>query len=511
MFGIARLNNLAAAISTAYSGDIVATGGDIISYYRPSTGTNYKIHTFTTNGLTFQITNAAPTATVDLLLVGGGGAGGGVAAATYLSGGGGGGGRVLFQTGNAVSITSYTITVGAGGTGVSAGAGNAGGTTSALGFSASGGGGGAGSSGIGTNGGGSGSNIGTSNVATVGTYTFKGGNGFGSVTNTQRSSGGGAGFSAAGVDAAANTGGNGGDGIQNNIDGNNYFYASGGGGSGSTTIGLAKTRTGSFISTASYGSGRSTAGVGNAVTNPLAAYGAGGGGAYTAAGTVAAIGGAGNQGIAIIRYPIASVVSSYSFVNSTSTITVNAVAPTGIQAGDVAIFIQHACNTTTTIPTQTAPAGWTVFQNTSTSVSPAVRTNAYYKICDGTESGASFTCMTGTNHTQSSIYVYRPNIPAMGVMVNVPISQTTTATPTTQTLSLTTQVGPYIGIALASSSGNVILTAASSTPTRTTGPSANFYYRTWEQTSGGSSFIDQSVSMSDTGTNTLATYVLQIF
>ena len=515
MFGVARLNTLSKALADAgYTGDIQAIGGDIVSFFRPAIGQNYQVHTFTTSGVTFQIIQAAAGATVDLFLVGGGGAGGGNPALTNTAGGGGGGGGVLFQTGNAVSITSYTINVGQGGTGASAAVGGAGGTTSALGFSASGGGGGAAHGAtVGTNGGGSGTNLGTTNIATAGTYNFKGGNGFGSATSTQRASGGGAGYGGEGANAASSTGGSGGLGFQLNFDGNNYFYASGGGGSGSIAAGSARTKTGATNVTASYGAGRVTAGAGNSVTSLLAQDGAGGGGSYAPTAATAFAGGNGKQGIAMIRYPLTNTVSSYSFVNSTQTITTSLTPPTGILAGDIAVFIQGAANTTASIPTETPPAGWTQILISDNSTSPGIRQVAYYKICAGTESsGANFTCMSGTSSTQSAMYIYRPNVTPRGVQINLLTTQSTTVAPTNQSLALTTQVGPYIAIALAqATNGSGTLTTATSTPTRTTGPSGNFYYRTWEQTSSGSSFVNQTIGMADGGNNVLSSFVLQIF
>jgi hypothetical protein len=107
---------------TVAAGFISATGGTI------TTSGNYKYHTFYSTD-TFSVT-AAPTGKyIDTLLVGGGGVG-----AWNNSGGGGGG--VVIKESVSISIGSYSITVGAAGSGYQ---GN-GGDTTGFGFTALGGG-----------------------------------------------------------------------------------------------------------------------------------------------------------------------------------------------------------------------------------------------------------------------------------------------------------------------------------------------------------------------------------
>ena len=71
--------------------------------FRTDSGTDYKIHTFTTSG-TFEVVGTKPI-TMDILSIGGGGSAGG--------GGGGAGGMVVEQVALAAGV--YDITVGAGG------------------------------------------------------------------------------------------------------------------------------------------------------------------------------------------------------------------------------------------------------------------------------------------------------------------------------------------------------------------------------------------------------------
>jgi hypothetical protein len=207
------------------------SGGHIINYSIGST--NYVVHTFTSSGV-FTPTSSFD---VDYLVVAGGGG------SSDMSGGGGAGG---YQSGtSSVSASGYTITVGAGGSGTVTDSNTNGGNGSNSSFgnlTASVGGGGAGYEGAAGSSGGSGGG---------GSYSTSGGSDGGAGTTGQgydggagRDStgtephnypgGGGGGASEAGARAVAynSAAGNGGDGIQNNIDGLNCWYAGGGGGHG---------------------------------------------------------------------------------------------------------------------------------------------------------------------------------------------------------------------------------------------------------------------------------------
>jgi len=86
---------------------ITATGGTI------TTSGSFKYHTFTSSG-TFQVT--AGSGLVEVFVLGGGGAGGGDFSGATFYGGGGGGGGGLYNPAYYVEVSSYTVTVGAGGT-----------------------------------------------------------------------------------------------------------------------------------------------------------------------------------------------------------------------------------------------------------------------------------------------------------------------------------------------------------------------------------------------------------
>ena len=225
---------------------VAATGGT------PCAGTisgDYKIHKFTGPG-TLCVSNAGTPGgsdTVEYLVVAGGGGGGG-----DLGGGGGAGGyRTAFPSpatgGLAVSATGYPITIGAGGTapaGPSPGApitASGSGANSIFHSITSAGGGGGGQSQVpfggatgldgGSGGGGSGyTPCGKGSGDTPPAPVAQGYDGAGGGGGGPAYPGGGGG----GAGGAGDPGGPsfGGVGVQNNIDGNNYYWAGGGGGSG---------------------------------------------------------------------------------------------------------------------------------------------------------------------------------------------------------------------------------------------------------------------------------------
>jgi len=233
----------------------------------------YKVHQFLATGNNTLIVPYGNLENVEYLLVAGGGAGGPTDGATYTGGGGGAGGLIQ-GTGLQLSAnTNYTISVGAGGTGVTNTQGTAGGNTTAFGFTAIGGGGGGyarqstagGAGGSGGSGGAGGQGNSPSGVGGAGTTS----QGFAGATGASLgSSGGGAG--SVGTTAVYNTTPT--NGLTLSITGSAVHYASGGATINATQNGAANTGQGG------YGRGDNTA-------NLLA--------------------GAGGSGIVVIRYRIA--------------------------------------------------------------------------------------------------------------------------------------------------------------------------------------------------------------
>ena len=310
-----------------------------------------------TEALTIPSGTTASPVDVEYLVVAGGGGGG------YAYAGGGGAGGYLTNFGaTKISLTiaaAYTITVGDGGAGgiqssstLPINGGNSvfsGGS----GFTASGGGTG-GNDGndnatLGGSGGGASRNNPNSGVGPSpyvqaggvnGTPSSQGNIGGEAYYPTPNSygwfSGGGGGAGGAGEngkDTSYANGGAGGIGLQNNIDGNNYFYAGGGGGDGTR------------ISSGAIAGGVGGSGIGgtgghyststeSAPTDasPANRGSGGGGGANYDDTPVNANGGAGSSGVVILRYPTANPITIGASLTHSS-ITIDSDTITTFTAG----------------------------------------------------------------------------------------------------------------------------------------------------------------------------------
>ena len=306
---------------------VTASGGT------ESTSGDYKIHTFTSssNFVVSSAGNSAGSENFDYLIVSGGGAGG------SDNGGGGGAGGVVYATCQPVSVQTYPVTVGAGGAsapdgdtpgrpGASSafnsqpvyygGGGRTSGTTSQPGSNYANGGGGAG---VVDNCGSAGAGV-SGNTQSPVTGTYYGGNagGAGRESSTPRYRAGGGGGAGAAGSAAPSCGpapgyraGNGGIGIQNNINGTNHYWAGGGGGGSNCGAGGNGGNGGGGGGAGQGCSGGSTGGSGlNAGTNgPSSNSSIGGnGGANTGGGgggssrSYSVGSGQGGSGIVIVKY-----------------------------------------------------------------------------------------------------------------------------------------------------------------------------------------------------------------
>lgn len=284
-----------------------------------------------------------PAFGVDYLVVAGGGGGGG--GVTSESPGGGGAGAVIYQAAglNVIPSSEYTLYIADGGAGGGNNAQGTNGQDSYISFGGSnvvlakGGGGGGSYAGPGKNGGsgGGGTRDGdtnnsqaggsavTTNIAPAGAsiYGNNGASGNGSC------SGGGGGAGAVG---AVPTGG---DGVQINIDGNNYFWGGGGGacGSGGTggQGGGGGGPRGGQGGTGGINPGTSTGSSADGGGNGGANTGGGGGGATNPTGYP---GGTGGSGIIILRYPNTQTITIGSGLTGT-TATVGSEKVTTFTAG----------------------------------------------------------------------------------------------------------------------------------------------------------------------------------
>ena len=297
-----------------------ATGGNTIT-----TDGNYKYHMFTTTGQTFTINTA--NATFDYIVVGGGGGAGG----GWNAGGGGAGGGYRAFTNQTLGTGSYSVIVGPGGAGGNYAGATNGGNSSFNGITSNGGGfggsyGNASSPNPGGSGGGAAyaySTIGNTGGAgnTPSTSPSQGNNG-GTTggTSAYSSCGGGGGASGVGGNGApgsgANgdgTGGTGGAGTSNAITGTSVKYAGGGGG------GVCRGNMGSGDTTTGLGGGEQIndsngrkCGQGSQTLHPTDSSGriagngdenrGGGGGGGTGYNIPQMQGGAGGDGVVIVRY-----------------------------------------------------------------------------------------------------------------------------------------------------------------------------------------------------------------
>jgi hypothetical protein len=480
--GSFRLNTIAAAAASPYG--VVATGGNTGPEYSYDTNNSkfYKLHKFTSIGsANFTVSVGG---TVEALLVGGGGGGGGKPAGTSYTGGGGGG-QVLYSTTNNISVTpqTYTITVGTSGTGgANTGAnGGDGGSTTAFGFTASGGLGGKYSAGIGGAGGASGS--------------FTGG------TSTNTAGGGGASHLSNGGNGSPTVGGNGAAGItgldfigSTQPSGASPVTAFGGGGGGAASSTQGTGGTG--------GGGAGSLGAGNS-----GAINTGGGGGGVGSSSLST-GGAGGTGFAAVRYQVDPATLTYSFVTSATSTAATITIPATAAIGDIAILVDVASNTTTTIPTTTIATGFTsIIQGTiGTTLGRVARIE--YKVLVSGDPGSTVTGCSGASQ-QKVMLIYRPSftiqIPTTAsTFYQMYTQQNTDAALTNTNLAFTSVVGPYIGIAMyAAGAGSVTGRSTGLGHTREIAVGTNLYVQTFEANSTTTSFTTQTQTMSDSGTNSM--------
>jgi len=265
---------------------------------------------------------------------GGGGAGGYRSSVSGESSGGGASAESVFEP---VRNTSYTVTVGAGGSGgVYAWNNGSNGSTSIFNTITTVGGGGGGNNNndnptAGNSGGSGGGGAGHDNKSGAGgagttNQGFAGGNGLSS--NLAGAGGGGGGASQAGANGASLNGGDGGDGVASSITGSSVTRAGGGGGG-------IDYRNGNLAGSGGAGGGGAGGGDGNVSASEsgedaTTSTGSGGGGCSIRSTTVR--GGNGGSGVVILRYP-SSISISIGAGLTASTATVGANKVTTFTAG----------------------------------------------------------------------------------------------------------------------------------------------------------------------------------
>jgi hypothetical protein len=290
LYGIAAVGTTPVIAPKAYGGNRIDNDG------------TYWYHTFTSSGTFTPQTGL----TADVLVVAGGGGG------SYYHGSGAGAGGLLTFTSQALTSTTYNCTVGAGGSGTTAGSANTGSDSQfgALTLVKGGGGGQVYDVGNGVNGGSGSGATSSSTNRTGGSPTsgqgFAGGDVTGGLTGFYpNAGGGGAGAVGGSITSGSQAGGSGGIGLTNatlnafgaatttgQLSSGNYYYAGGGG-------------AGSFGGGGTGAGGLGGGGAGSAGTGTAGTVNTGGGGGAGGSTNPANLGGAGGSGIIIVRYPIA--------------------------------------------------------------------------------------------------------------------------------------------------------------------------------------------------------------
>ena len=318
-----------------YTGKVAATGGTV------TTHGSYTVHSFLSGATNFVV---GASGNVDILLVGGGGSGGtgGVGSSGHA---GGGAGAFRTVTSQALTVNTFTVTVGAGATGTynaSGADGTSGGATSFAGpgistITADGGGGGKGGHGSITysgNGSSGGAGYGTgSTTSPGGAYGNAGANGRWSTSAPDKpwaaAAGGGAG--AAGSQAVnTSLGGAGGAGSTNDYrTGSNVTYAGGGGGGGGVGQSPAQTNVGGAGGSGGGGAGTSwTSGSVVRVSEDGTAN-TGGGGGGGGGNNETNPSGSGGSGIVVVRYPTGNLQSIGNMTLISNAQTAQAAPTTG--------------------------------------------------------------------------------------------------------------------------------------------------------------------------------------
>jgi hypothetical protein len=113
--------------------------------------------------------------------------------------------------------------------------------------------------------------------------------------------------------------------------------------------------------------------------------------------------------------------------------------------------------------------------------------------------------MTGNSFSQSRLWVYRPN-KAITVTITSLDQQTTISTPAAQSKPLSTTSGFFVCFAQHSSFNQSPVPSSTSTPTREFADGSHTM-RAFESTT---TWVNQSISMTDRGTNAMTSFIAQI-
>lgn len=200
---------------------------------------------------------------------------------------------------------------------------------------------------------------------------------------------------------------------------------------------------------------------------------------------------------------MATVLTTISFVGSTTSTAATITGSASVVAGDLLILWDVAINSSGT-PTSAIPTDFnTIVDFDGGGLTKAI---ASYKIADGSEASASLTGMDGTSSDRKILGVWRGDVDFTSVTVRSLNSQMTTGNPTGQSCTAASGTPPLLLIGAYYSSGAI--TTRSITPGAFTAEISNgtgFYLNYLIYDSAPAS---QTIDMADFGNNALTSFYL---
>lgn len=142
----------------------------------------------------------------------------------------------------------------------------------------------------------------------------------------------------------------------------------------------------------------------------------------------------------LLSSPLSSVAFQTSADSSGQTITCPTVLP-----GDIGVLFDTATDSTSSIPANVVPSGFTQLQTSA--FSAFYRTTLSYKVFNGSESGSAITGMNGNHSNAKILIVFRPNAPIASVGTSTFLQETTTGNPSPQLIAAAGQGSPLIRLA----------------------------------------------------------------
>lgn len=203
---------------------------------------------------------------------------------------------------------------------------------------------------------------------------------------------------------------------------------------------------------------------------------------------------------------LSNAITSVTVPSAVAVTNANSFWPS-VQAGDVAVWVQNAVSAFSSTPAAGIPTGFTQIATDALTVgSIGSRVNAAYRICDGSESGAivgSGSSGGGTSR-QSSLHIFRPNVPASLVTIKNMQLQITDGNPSGQTIPAAAAQAPLLVIAAGATATS--FSVESPALTKVTSGDAVTGYKIYT-----SAPADHSVDIIDDSVNFLLSFILELY